>query len=220
MKKLDTILFDLDGTLIDTNYVIYESFKYTFTVNLPEIELNDELIGSFIGPTLHQTFGGYTKDNDLIEKMIVDYRTFYVDFEMGNFEIYPNVLEVIKKLKEEGYNLCIVTSKFKEAAWPSFTFYGLEKWFDDFVALDHVEIPKPDRNPVDVALSKFPNHKNAIMIGDNQSDILAGKNAGIYSAGVAWSFKGAAYLEKVEPDFMLKDMNDIFRVIKEIEEEI
>lgn len=220
MKKLDTILFDLDGTLIDTNQVIFESFKYTFQTNLPHVELDDALIGTFVGPTLHQTFGNYTNDDSLIEKMIFDYRKFYVDYEMGNFEIYPNVIEVLKELKNKGYNLCIVTSKFREAAMPSFNFYGLGEYFDAFVGLDDVERPKPDRNPVDVALSHFPNHKKAIMIGDNQSDILAGKNAGIYGAGVAWSFKGEDYLNEVNPDFMLKDMHDIFRVIKEIEEEL
>ena len=57
------------------------------------------------------------------------------------------------------------------------------------------------------------------MIGDNKGDILAGKNAGIYSAGVSWSIKGGAYLMQVEPDFMLSDMNDIFRVLKLIEED-
>lgn len=219
MKKLDTILFDLDGTLIDTNKVIFESFKHAFEVNLPEVSLNDDLISSFVGPTLHQTFGNYTSDADLIEKMIQDYRSFYVDYEMGNFEIYPQVIDVLKKLKEQGFQLSIVTSKFREAAMPSFNFYGLGEYFDAFVALDDVEYPKPHRNAVDVALSRFPNHKKAIMIGDNQSDILSGKNAGIYGAGVAWSFKGASYLEEVNPDFMLQDMNDIFRVIKEIEEE-
>jgi len=218
MKKLDTILFDLDGTLIDTNYVICESFKYTFRVNFPDIILSDEEVGSFIGPTLQQTFGKYTDSEKVINKMIKDYRYYYIEFEMGNFEIYPNVKEVLLKLKDLGYNLCIVTSKFKEAAWPSFTFYGLETIFDAFVALDDVETPKPDRNPIDVALSHFPNHKEVIMIGDNKSDIMSGKNAGIYSAGVAWSFKGEEYLKEAKPHFMLKNMNDIFRVINEIEE--
>ena len=57
------------------------------------------------------------------------------------------------------------------------------------------------------------------MIGDNKGDILAGKNAGIYSAGVAWSLKGSAHLMTANPDFMLSDMNDIFRILKLIEEE-
>ena len=219
MRKLDTILFDLDGTLIDTNHVIFESFKHTFKVNLPEVELDDYTVGTFVGPTLQQTFGKYTNSPFVIDQMIKDYRAFYIDYEMGNFEIYPYVKEVLLDLKSKGYNLCIVTSKFQEAAWPSFTFYGLEEIFDGFVALDHVEKPKPDRNPIDVALAKFPNHKKAIMIGDNRGDIKAGINAGIYSAGVSWSLKGHEYLLEANPDYMLRDMKDIYRVLANIEEE-
>ncbi len=117
------------------------------------------------------------------------------------------------------YNLGIVTSKFKSAAWPSYTHYNLQKYFSVFVALDDVNHPKPSREPVDVALSRFKNVSNSIMIGDNTGDILAGKNAGIYSAGVAWSIKGSAHLMTANPSFMLSDMNDVFRVLKIIEEE-
>ena len=147
------------------------------------------------------------------------YREFYVVIEVGNFEIYPNVKETLIKLDKLGYNLAIVTSKFKEAAWPSFTFYGLENIIKVFIALDHVDKPKPDKEPVLKALAHFQNHKEAIMIGDNQGDILSGQNAGIYSAGVSWSFKGPDHLKEVNPDFMLENIEDIFRVIKEIDEE-
>lgn len=217
MRKLDTILFDLDGTLINTNDIIIRSFRSTFNRHFPNIEVTDEQIHSFIGPTLEQTFGAYTKDPFVIQDMIDSYREFYVVYEIGNFQIYPDVLEVVKDLKEKGYNLGILTSKFREAAWPSYTHYGLENIFDSFTALDDVEHPKPHRNAVDTALLNFPNHKKAIMIGDNQGDVLAGKNAGIYSAGVAWSFKGAAHLMEVNPDYMLADMKDIYRVLDLIE---
>ena len=194
MNKIDTVLFDLDGTLINTNEIIIESFKYTFDTHFPAIEMTTEKILSFIGPTLQQSFGDYTKDPFLIQEMIDSYRKYYIENEMGMFEIYPDVIEVVSKLKEEGYNLGIVTSKFKEAAWPSFTHYQLDEIFDVFISLDEVEYPKPNRNPIDVALSLFDNPIGAIMIGDNKGDILAGKNAGIHSAGVAWSFKGSAHL--------------------------
>ncbi len=172
-----------------------------------------------IGPTLQQTFGKYTNDPFLIQDMINSYREFYVVLEVGNFKIYPDVIEVVKDLKEKGYNLGILTSKFTEAAWPSFSHYKLDELFDSFTGLEDVEHPKPHRNAVDVALSHFPNHGKAIMIGDNQGDILAGKNAGIYGAGVAWSFKGSHHLMQVDPDFMLSNMKDIYRVIKMIEGE-
>ena len=220
MNKLDTILFDLDGTLINTNDIIVRSFRATFNRHFPEKEVTEEMIHSYIGPTLEQTFGEYTSDPFLIQDMIETYREFYVVFEVGNFEIYPDVVEVVSDLKEKGYNLGIVTSKFKEAAWPSFTHYHLDELFDSFTALDHVEHPKPHRNAIDMALSHYPDYTGAIMIGDNQGDILAGKNAGIYSAGVAWALKGKNHLLEVEPDFILEDMKDIYRVLDEIERKV
>ncbi len=219
MAKLDTILFDLDGTLIDTNDIIVRSFRSTFDRHFPNVSVTDEQIHSFIGPTLHQTFSDYTKDPFVIQDMIDSYREFYVQYEIGNFEIYPDVLEVVTDLREKGYNLGVLTSKFRVAAWPSFTHYGLENIFHSFTGLDDVENPKPHKNAVETALRNFPNHQKAIMIGDNQGDILAGKNAGIYSAGVAWSLKGSHHLMQVEPDFMLKDMKDIYRIIKLIDQE-
>ena len=217
MRKIDTILFDLDGTLINTNDIIIESFKEVFRVHFPKQQPSRERILTFIGPTLQQTFGQYTNDQNLINEMIKTYRSFYIEYEVGNHELYPDVLEVVTKLKLQGYNLGILTSKFTEAAWPSYTHYGLDKIFDSFTGLDDVIHPKPDKNAVETALSNFPNHKQVIMIGDNQGDIMAGINAGIYGAGVAWSIKGEAHLQEVNPDFMLKDMNDIFRVIDIIE---
>jgi pyrophosphatase PpaX len=217
MKKLDTIIFDLDGTLIDTNNIIIRSFRSTFERHFPDVTLTDEQIHSFIGPTLHQTFGDYTNDPFLIQEMIDSYREFYVEYEVGNFEIYPDVLEVVNDLKDKGYNLAICTSKFRVAAWPSFTYYHLDDLFDVFVGLDDVEHAKPHPNAIETVLKQFPGHQKAIMIGDNTGDILAGKHAGIYSAGVAWSLKGPDYLLEAEPDFMLTDMKDIYRVIDEIE---
>jgi pyrophosphatase PpaX len=219
MKKIDTILFDLDGTLINTNDIIIDSFQSTFDTHFPGLVLTREKIMTFIGPTLHDTFSDYTNDPFTIQAMIDSYREYYVEYEFGNFEIYPGVLEVVEKLYTLGYNLGIVTSKFKEAAWPSFTFYNLQDYFSVFIALDDVENPKPSKEPIETALSRFPNFNKAIMIGDNQGDILSGKNAGIYSAGVAWSLKGSSYLMQVNPDFMLSDMNDIFRILKIIDEE-
>ncbi len=215
MKKVDTILFDLDGTLIDTNEIILKSFESVFNKYVPEFEYDLETYKGFIGPSLYDSFYAYFKEEETIQNMIKHYRKFYVENEFDYFEIYPNVVEVIKELKKQGYNLGIVTTKFKEAAWPSFTHYGLEEYFDVFVALEDVEKPKPDREPVDKALSQLK-HTGAIMVGDNQSDVLSGNNAGIYSCGVAWSFKGKENLLKVNPDFMIEDMKDLYEILEKL----
>ncbi|XMB85671.1 pyrophosphatase PpaX [Mycoplasmatota bacterium WC44] len=214
MKKVDTLLFDLDGTLIDTNEIIIESFKNVFSKYVPDLEFDIDVFKGFIGPSLHQTFSSYVKE-ELVEEMIKEYRRYYIENEFDYFEIYPNVINVVKQLKEEGYNLGIVTTKFKEAAWPSYTHYELDKYFDVFIALEHVSNPKPHREPIDIALSHFK-HTGVIMVGDNQSDILAGKNASIYTCGVAWTFKGRKHLEEVNPDYMIDDMNDLLEILGEL----
>ncbi len=212
--KVNTVLFDLDGTLIDTNGIIMASFKNVFAKFVPSLEYEENLFKSFIGPSLQQTFSQYV-DDEKIQLMIDEYRRFYKENEFDYFEIYPNVIETLKELKARGISTGIVTTKFKEAALPSFNHYELGQYFDCFVALDHVIKPKPDREPIDKALMQLP-HTGAIMVGDNKGDIFAGKNAGIYSCGVAWSFKGKEYLETANPDYMLEDMTDLLGILDEL----
>lgn len=212
--KVNTVLFDLDGTLIDTNGIIMASFKNCFEKFVPEVEYDVELFKTFIGPSLEQTFTNYV-DEETVQLMIDEYRDYYKKNEFDYFEIYPNVIETLKELKARGIYMGIVTTKFSEAAMPSFNHYDLGQYFDCFVALDHVKNPKPDREPIDKALSQVP-HTGAIMVGDNKGDILAGKNAGIYSCGVAWTFKGRDYLESANPDYMLEDMTDLIKIVDDL----
>ncbi len=213
MKKIDAILFDLDGTLIDTNGIIVASYRHAYTTHLPHLKLSDQAIIDDIGPTLKTIFSKHTDNPSLVAQLIETYRTYYTENEKKYHSLYPNVTETLAFLKKQQIKLAIVTSKFKEAAWPSFTYYELEPYFDAFVALEDVQNPKPDKEPVEKALGLLGFPKNALMVGDNQGDILAGKNAGILTAGVAWSIKGQAHLEKVNPDFIFKDMRDIIKLI-------
>ncbi|MFW6319707.1 MAG: pyrophosphatase PpaX [Bacillota bacterium] len=214
MKKINTICFDLDGTLIDTNAIIVKSYQHAFNTHLKDISIDEQTIINQIGPTLQEIFSQYTKSPFKIKALITAYRDYYVKHEHDYFSLYDNVIPVLKILKDDGYNLAIVTSKFKAAAWPSFTHYQLDQFFDTFIALDDVKNPKPSAEPVLKALSAFDHVEGAIMIGDNQGDILAGKNAGIYAAGVAWSIKGAEHLKAVNPDFMLDDMESLLTLLK------
>jgi pyrophosphatase PpaX len=219
MKKIDTILFDLDGTLIDTNEIIIKSYQFAFHTHFPNVKLSRNEIIDRIGPPLETIFNMYTNSPFVVSAAIDSYRNYYVKYEANYHSLYPGVYDGVKKLKELGYNLGIVTSKFKQAAMPSFKHYGLDKYFDVFIALDDVKEPKPSAEPVLKALAKFPGYTGAIMIGDNQGDILSGKNANIYSAGVAWSIKGVPHLKEVNPDYMLFSMNDLIKIVNRLNEE-
>jgi pyrophosphatase PpaX len=84
------------------------------------------------------------------------------------------------------------------------------------IAYDHVKKVKPDPEPIFLALEKVGSKpEEALMVGDNFHDVLAGKNAGTKTAGVAWSIKGREYLAKYEPDFMLENMTDLLSILGE-----
>jgi len=214
MKRLNTILFDLDGTLIDTNEIIIQSYEAAFSRWLPEVRMDRKTIIENIGPPLEEIFSRYTEDEKTVDKLFDTFLDFYRRNEHNLFYLYDGVAETLEVLKDEGYNLGVVTSKFESSAEPSIRHFGLDRIFKCFVTLDKVEHAKPHAEPVLKALDAFDDVEKAIMIGDNPSDIESGKNAGVLTAGVAWSIKGREILNEAGPDYMLETMEQLFDIIK------
>ncbi|MFE8701588.1 pyrophosphatase PpaX [Cytobacillus sp. FJAT-54145] len=209
--NLTTILFDLDGTLIDTNELIINSFLHTLDHYYPNQYKREDVL-PFIGPTLKETFG--SMDQDKMDEMIRTYR----EFNLTNHDLlvkeYEGVLETIQALKEAGFKIGIVTSKISDVVMKGLKLTKLDPYFEVVVALDHVEKAKPDPGPIFMALEKLNSTpEEAMMVGDNYHDILAGKNAGVKTAGVAWSVKGREHLESYHPDYMLENMRDLLGIL-------
>ncbi|OIK16379.1 pyrophosphatase PpaX [Bacillus sp. MUM 116] len=212
-NKITTLLFDLDGTLIDTNELIIATYLHTLEKYYPNKYKREDVL-PFMGPTLHEAFS--TVDPDRVEEMILEYRTF----NLANHDLlvkeFPNVLETIQTLKEKGYKLGIVTTKKHDVSLKGLRLMKLEEYFDVIVAMDHVTKVKPDPEPIFKALEQINSTpEETIMVGDNFHDILAGKNAGTKTAGVAWTIKGRDYLAKYEPDYMLENMADLLTILGE-----
>jgi pyrophosphatase PpaX len=210
-NKIDTVLFDLDGTLIDTNELIISSFLHTLEQYYPgRYQRNDVL--PFLGPTLQETFEAINPGG--FREMMTTYRTFNKanhDLLVTEFE---GVTETVAALKEEGFKLGIVTTKLSDVVAMGLNLTGLNRYFEVIVALDHVEKAKPDPEPVFKALEALSSRpENAIMVGDNHHDILAGRNAGTLTAGVAWSIKGREHLAAYKPDYILEKMPDLLPVL-------
>jgi len=82
--------------------------------------------------------------------------------------------------------------------------------------MDDVKHVKPDPEPILLALKKMHLEKeNVLMIGDNSHDIVGGQNAGVRTAGVAWSMKGEEFLMQFKPDYMLHHMSDLITIVEE-----
>ncbi|PLT32556.1 pyrophosphatase PpaX [Bacillus sp. V5-8f] len=210
-NKITTLLFDLDGTLINTNDLIIASFTATLSHYYPDKYTREDIL-PFIGPPLHDTF--YSIDPERVDEMIARYREHNIQNHDVMVTQYEGVYETIKALHELGYKLGIVTTKKRDVVLKGLKLSRLDEFFEVIVCLDDVEKAKPDPEPVLKALDALDSSPTeAIMVGDNYHDILAGKNAGTQTAGVAWTVKGRDYLEEFAPDYILDHMSDLITVI-------
>jgi pyrophosphatase PpaX len=212
-NNINTILFDLDGTLIDTNELIISTYLHTLEKYYPGKYKREDVL-PFLGPTLHEVFENMNPER--VEEMILEYRTY----NLANHDLlvkeFVGVMETIETLKKKGYKLAIVTTKREDVAFKGLRLMNLDPFFDVMIAYDHVKKVKPDPEPIFLALEKLNSKpEETLMVGDNFHDVLAGKNAGTKTAGVAWTIKGRDYLAKFDPDYMLENMTDLLTILGE-----
>ncbi|WP_147804355.1 pyrophosphatase PpaX [Alkalicoccus halolimnae] len=214
-EKIDTILFDLDGTLINTIDLIVASFEHTLDHYFPETYTRKDIAG-FIGPPLSETFE--RMNPDYASEMIDKYREFNHAKHDELVSEYTGVLETLEQLYDQKYAMAVVTTKRRDTALKGIQLMNMEKYFPVVISLDEITKPKPDPEPLQMALEQLgKNPHQAIMVGDSEHDILAGKNTGTLSAGVSWSIKGKSHLQTFEPDVMLEEMPDLLRFINQTE---
>ncbi|HDR4905509.1 TPA: pyrophosphatase PpaX [Bacillus cereus] len=209
--RINTVLFDLDGTLINTNELIISSFLHTLNTYYPNQYKREDVL-PFIGPSLHDTFSKI--DESKVEEMIASYRQFNHDHHDELVEEYETVYETVRELKKQGYKVGIVTTKARQTVEMGLQLSKLDEFFDVVVTIDDVEHVKPHPEPLQKALELLDaKPEEALMVGDNHHDIVGGQNAGTKTAAVSWTLKGRAYLEAYKPDFMLDKMSDLLPIL-------
>ncbi|SDK04779.1 pyrophosphatase PpaX [Sediminibacillus albus] len=209
--NIRTILFDLDGTLIDTNELIIASFLHTLKV-YSNHEYSRKEVLDFIGPPLKDSF--MKIDPDRVDEMVATYREHNLSNHDDYVTAYPTVVDTLKQLKAAGYQLAIVTTKVKSTAMMGIALTGMEGLFETVIGLEDVTNAKPHPEPIIKALQQLDGQASTtLMVGDNYHDIEAGQNAGTKTAGVAWTIKGREVLEAYQPDYMLEKMSDLTTIL-------
>lgn len=208
--SIQTILFDLDGTLIDTNQLITASFKHTF--ERFQLSFTDEEIIEFNGPPLTDTFKKI--DPVRADDMVATYRTHNQAVHDDYVEIFPHVLETLEALEKMNIKMGVVTTKMSTGAQRGLAKTGITDFFQSIVTLSDVTNAKPHPEPVIKAMRELhADPSSTIMIGDSSYDIEAGQNAGIQTAGVSWSQKGRNRLLSYRPNYMLETMADLIPIV-------
>lgn len=211
-QRLSTLLFDFDGTLLDTNELIIQTFMHLFDKKFPGQYKREDCL-RFIGPSLQEIFEELTPGEE--DEMIAQYREWNSVHHDELVTEYDDVVSTLEQLKAQGIRLAIVSTKKLENIDRGLRVLGAEHLFEVKVGLEDVKNVKPDPEPILVAIERLGVSKDEVMmIGDNSHDIQGGKNAGVKTAGVAWSIKGEAFLKQFNPDYILQQMEDLLLIIK------
>lgn len=209
------ILFDFDGTLMDTEGAIKEAYRQVFRNNKPDYVLSEDDLNSFIGPSLVHSFGRFF-DEDLIEDLITEYRTINHELHVSMVKPIDHAIEVLGTLKEQGYTLGLVSNKARGALEVGLQQWNMNLYFDVILGVDEFETPKPDPKGINDALELLGAQRaNSIYVGDAVSDIVAGQRAGSFTIGFVFDKMREQALVEAGPNRVIHDLREILEIVGE-----
>lgn len=213
MKKFDTVLFDLDGTLLDTNKLIFDSFHHAFNDLYNEVP-DKRVLTSFFGMTLKEAFSKMAKNENDVDLLISSFREFNLSNHDKSIKVFPEVQNTIIKLKDNNFKIGIVTSKLNKTAKRGLKLFDLEKYIDVFIGADDTHIHKPDPFPVMECLKRIgAQGETSFMVGDSPHDITAGKLSGCKTVFVNYSMVNIDR-SHLECDYRIDKMNELAEILR------
>ena len=194
MPTLPAILFDLDGTLVDTIALLLASKQHAFTA-LDLVAPSDADWSAGIGTPLVTQFRQFVEDDATVARLVTAYRGYQHAHHDAHTRTYDGIPDLVRRLEERGHPIGIVTSKGNELAHRGLAWVGLAAHVDVVVGADSVTRHKPHPEPVLAALAALGvAPADAVFVGDSPHDVDAGRAAGVRTVGVAWGAFAAAGL--------------------------
>jgi pyrophosphatase PpaX len=187
------ILFDLDGTLVDSIELIVAAAMNAFACR-PGPCPSEAQIRNTIGRPLPTTFGPWLVDDDDLPFLISKYREYQLEHHDRLTNPYEGIVDAVSTLHALGHPMAIVTSKVGFMAERALVHTGLASYMRCVIASDTTTKHKPDPEPVLVALERLgAGSDEAIFVGDSPYDMQAARAAGVHALGVSWG----AFMEDV-----------------------
>jgi pyrophosphatase PpaX len=184
LRGLQAVLFDLDGTLIDTVELIRVSFRHA-TRTVLGYEVPDEITMAHVGRPLIQQFHEMAPEH--ADRLLSEYRAFNMAHHDEMAKAYPGTIEVLTELRSKGIRMGIVTSKGTAAATRGIELFGLCPFFEVVVTADDVTIHKPDPHPLRFAAGLMGVElEYCIYVGDSPHDMQAAIAGGAIAVAALW----------------------------------
>ena len=211
------LLFDLDGTLTDpmigiTNSVMYALRKFGIEEN------NREVLYSFIGPPLYDSFRGkYGLSHDDANLAVTYYREYFAPKGIYENIVYDGVYDMLEALRESGKILVLATSKPEKFAIEILRHFGLDKYFEHVYGATMDEKRNKKDEVIAFALSDMKiSPKDAVMIGDRRYDVEGGHKNGMISVGVLYGYGDMAEMTEAEADMIASNVSELEKILEKI----
>jgi HAD superfamily hydrolase (TIGR01549 family) len=212
VKCVELIIFDLDGTLVNSLRDIANSVNFTLkSLNLKakSIEEISSYIGRSVEDLLRKSLGG---KNIFLKKALLTFEKYYRKHSTDNTTLYPNVKEILEHFKTQ--KKVIITNRNYESTLLTLRALEVDKYFEDVVGGDDINCAKPSPCPLDRIIHSHNIDKGkTIIIGDMDIDILAGRRAGIITCAVTYGIGRKEDIIKASPDFIIDDIIQLKNII-------
>jgi pyrophosphatase PpaX len=210
--RFQVVLFDLDGTVIDSGAIILASMRHAAKEVLGVEPPDDELMAAVGGPGLHAQMHALAPDR--VDELVNVYRAHNEPLH-DTLACCDGMDDVLVRLKEEGRRLGIVTAKRRETVELAFAAVPLGHLFDTVVGGDETDRHKPDPEPLLLALERLDARPTeTAYVGDAPFDVRAAKAAAIHSVAVTWGgIHPRERLEREDPDAVVDTAEELLRVL-------
>ncbi len=209
------ILFDLDGTLVDSIELIVAAAMNAFA-SRPGPSPSEAQIRNTIGRPLPTTFGPWLVDDDDLPFLISKYREYQLEHHDRLTSAYDGIVDAVAALDAAGCSMGIVTSKVGFMAERALVHTGLARYMKCIVASDSTTRHKPEPEPVLMALERLgASRHQAMFVGDSPYDMQSGRAAGVHAVGVAWGAFTTDTLLEAGAEVILQNPRDLVRYVSD-----
>lgn len=216
MRRIETIIFDVSGVLIDDLYTVWKAGSDALEAcGFAGIESMEQFRRAFRFP-ISRFCKAIGVPANMISKMEREFRRAYPRYS-GFIKLFPEVKSVLKKLKQEEIVLAIASNIPNLFLVEHLQRFGIEEHFDAITGQEDCEEKKPSPEPILVTMEKLGSRPDrSAYVGDMEEDVIAGRRANVYTIAIS---RGGSYhpswkLERQNPDFLISDLNELTTIAK------
>jgi len=208
MSDLKCVIFDMDGTLTQTNRLIFDTFNYIARKYRGRTYSEQEITAMF-GPPEEGALLQIVEEGQ-IQMVMEDYLQFYRGHHKELARLYPGITELLSYLKSRGIKLALFTGKGIHTTTITLEEFGLEAYFDYVVTGNDVANHKPSSEGIRKILSHFSlEPAEALMVGDSVGDVKSSHEAGVKIAAVLWDSYAKEKVLQMKTNFVFHDVAEL-----------